>query len=194
MIVFFSGFAFVHQNPAEQGGRFQLCIFILKKYMVFEIVTFLLPSRSKTVVPHRDKLLLLCWLLATCEQQKLSPRTPSNYDSGKCLLPGPTNICSAEAAPGLGCIESLRVGNFWAGKGMGAVSSSPYSMHTTFLDLPVKTQRCGHILRGAQLCPQGIFNTQRLIPVLRSATSHLYLYAQLLVWGSPILKMENSPF
>lgn len=141
MIFFFSGFAFVHQNPAEQGGRFQLCIFILKKYKVFETVTFLLPSRSNTVVPHRDKLLLLCWLLPTCEQQKLSPRTPSNYDSGKCLLPGPTNIRSAEAAPGVGCIESLRVGNFWALKGMGAVSSSPYSMHTAFLDLPVKTQR-----------------------------------------------------
>lgn len=98
-------------------------------------------SAGQTQVPHTDELLLLCRSLVTCEQQKLSPGTPSNYGSGKRLLPAPTNMCSAEVAPGLGYVESLRVGNFWAGKGMRAVPSGPFSTHTAFLGFPFKTQR-----------------------------------------------------
>lgn len=137
----------------SRGGGFHSAVFTWKM-QGFWCLFFLLSSRSSTEQLHYPQRQVTADLLlmATCEQQKLSPGTLLDWSSGQHLLPVPTDTCI--------CRRDWRLWLNWVPVGWEPLVykkkrifySGPLDVRSISGVFLHDTERRGHCSRGSQLC------------------------------------------
>lgn len=176
MTLFYSDFAFVYQSSAEWGGGLQLWILSWKKYKVFDVGIFLLLSRSNAGSPHRwiTAALPIVGNLWTAE---IVPR-----DTFKLWL---REASSPSSHQYMFCRSGSRTWLRWVPSGLGTSGLGkecelfllvPSQCTQHFWAFPSRHRETWPYPQRCPALSTEHFNTQHLIPVLSSATSHLYFY------------------